>query len=173
MTRDGEPMVNWSAPAPANPEKADWLHDQEQLPSAPEGERRNYARFLVPILLGLLFTGALVALAFWARSSWESHRDWVVPVTVPLLAMGGVAIGYLGARKGYAAMAPALFLLALTAALVASNIWRGSVTEGSDGLRDALSIMAGVAIGLTVAAAVGGMIFVEVTRPTRAPAPEM
>lgn len=166
-------MVNWSAPAPANPEKPDWLHDQEQLPDAPESERRDYARFIVPIVLGLVFTGALVALAFWSRASWESHRDWVVPVTVPLLAIGGVAMGYLAARRAWSAMVPAFFLLALTVALVASNIWRGSATEGSDGLRDALSIMSGVTIGLTFIAAVGAMVFVEVTRPTRAPAPEM
>ena len=69
-------------------------------------------------------------------------------------------------------MGPAFLLLALTAALVASNIWRGSATDGSDGLRDALSIMSGVTIGLTVAAAVGAMIFVEATRPLRAQTPE-
>jgi hypothetical protein len=166
------PMVNWSSPAPANPEKADWLHDQEQLPDSAESERRDYGRFIVPVILGLVFTGLLVALAFWSRASWESHRDWVVPVTVPLLAIGGVAMGYLSARRAWSAMGPAFLLLALTAALVASNIWRGSATDGSDGLRDALSIMSGVTIGLTVAAAVGATIFVEATRPLRAPTPE-
>ncbi|MEX0781684.1 MAG: hypothetical protein WD557_03470 [Dehalococcoidia bacterium] len=166
-------MTDWSTPAPVNPEKPNWLHDQAQLPGPPVRRLTEYAAILGPLVLGLVFTGALVALAFWSRASWESHRDWVVPVTVPLLAIGGVAIGYLAARRAWAAAGPAFFLLALAAAFVASNIWRGTATEGSDGLRDALSIMSGVTIALAVAAAVGGMVFVEKTRPTRPPAAEM
>ncbi|MGH2608167.1 MAG: hypothetical protein ACRDHF_03685 [Tepidiformaceae bacterium] len=166
-------MANWSGAAPTNPDKPDWLHDQSELPPPPARRLMDYGGILWPIVLALLFTGALVALAFTARASWESHRDWVVPGTIPFLAIGGVAIGYLAARRAWAASSPAWFLLALLVALTALNVWRGAETSGSDGLRDALSIMQGVLIGLTVVAAAGAMIFVEWTRPTRPPAPEM
>ncbi len=163
-------MANWSGATPANPEKPNWLHDQAELPAPPERSRRDYARIAAPILLGIAFTAALVALGFQARASWESHRDWVIPGTIPLLAIGGVAVGYLAARREWMALGPVFFLLLLLCAMTALNIWRGAETEGSDAFRDALSIIQGVLLGLTVASAIGAMVFVEWTRPTRPPA---
>jgi energy-coupling factor transporter transmembrane protein EcfT len=160
-------MANWSAPAPTNPEKPNWLHDQSELPAPPARSRVDYARILAPIVLGLAFTGALVALGFQSRASWDSHRDWVIPVTIPLLAIAGVAAGYLVARRAWVALGPVLLLLLLLCSLTALNVWRGAETEGSDALRDALSIMQGVLLGLTVASAIAAMVFVEWTRPTR------
>ncbi len=163
-------MATWSGPTPVNPDKSDWLHDQAELPRPPVRGTRDYAGMLLPIALGLAFTAALVALAFQARASWDSHRDWVVPATIPLLALGGVAFGYLVARRAWLAANPAIGLLLLVCAFTALNMWRGAETEGSDGLRDALSIIQGVTLGLTVTAAVAAAIFVEWTRPTH-PAP--
>jgi hypothetical protein len=63
------------------------------------------------------------------------------------------------------ALGPEIFLLLLLCALTALNVWRGAETEGGDGLRDALSIMQGVLIGLIIAAALGAMVFVEWSPP--------
>ena len=166
-------MADWSDPAPTSPEREHWLHDQSKLPSAPTRGRLEYARILLPLVVGLVIAGGLVALAFEVRASWDSHRDWVVPVTVPLLVIGGVAGAYLLQRGALTALAPAIVFLALTGLFVGFNIARGADTEGSDTGRDALSILGGVSLGLAVASLVGGMIWVEVTKPTRAPAPEV
>lgn len=165
-------MADWSDPAPTSPEREHWLHDQAKLPGPPERGRLEWARMLLPVVLGLLIAGGLVALAFEVRASWDSHRDWVVPVTVPLLVLGGVAGAYLLQRGALAALAPAIVFLALTGLFAGFNMARGAETEGSDAGRDALSILGGVSLGLAVASFVGGMIWVEARRPTRAPAPQ-
>ena len=164
-------MADWSDPAPTSPEREHWLHDQSKLPDAPTRGRLEYARMLLPLILGLLIAGGLVALAFEVRSSWDSHRDWVVPVTVPLLVLGGVGGAYLLQRGALAALAPAIVFLVLAGLFAGFNIARGAETEGSDAGRDALSILGGVSLGLAVMSLVGGMIWVEAKSPTRAPAP--
>lgn len=164
-------MADWSEPAPTAPEREHWLHDQARLPAPPNRGAGGKARMLLPFVLGLLFTAGLVALGFEVRASWESHRDWVVPVTVPLIVLGGVSMAYLVQRGAIAALSPAIVFLALTGLFVGFNIARGAGTEGSDGGRDALSILGGVSLGLAIASLAGGMAFVEATRPTRAPAP--
>lgn len=166
-------MADWSELAPTNPEREHWLHDQSKMPPAPKQGAGDYVRMWLPLLLGLLFTAGLVALAFEVRASWESHRDWVVPVTVPLIVFGGVAAAYLVQRGAITALAPAILFLALTGLFVGFNIARGAETEGSDAGRDALSILGGVSLGLSIACLAGGMVWVEATRPTRAQAPEM
>jgi hypothetical protein len=162
-------MANWSAPAPTAPDRENWLHDQSQLPPAPSEGRAGYVRWLLPIALGLAFTAGMVALAFQARATWDSHRDWVVPTTVPLLALGGVAMAYLFARRAGLALLTPIVLILLLCGITVLNIWRGAETEGSDGLRDAMSIIQGVLIGLTVLSLVVAAIYVEATRPTRPP----
>ncbi len=165
-------MADLSAAAPTSPEREHWLHDQSKLPAAPERSAFGYVAMLVPVLLGILFAAGLVALAFEVRASWESHRDWVVPVTIPLIVVGGVSMAYLVQRRAIVALSPAILFLTLTGLFVGFNIARGAQTEGSDGGRDALSILGGVSLGLAIACLVGAMIWVESTRPTRAPAPE-
>ncbi len=164
-------MANLSAPAPTSPEREHWLHDQSKLPAAPRRTVLGYVAMLLPILLGILFAAGLVALAFEVRASWGSHRDWVVPVTIPLFVFGGVSMAYLAQRRAIVALSPAIMFLALTGLFVGFNIARGAQTEGADGGRDALSILGGVSLGLTLASLVGAMVWVEATRPTRAPAP--
>lgn len=166
-------MVNWSAPAPRNPEKPDWLHDQSQLPPAPGRSTGDYIRGFMPLILGLAFAAGFVALSFQARASWGAHRDWVVPTTIPLTALGGVALGYLVARRAWLEASPGIFLLLITLTLTVLNIWRGAVTDGEDTLRDVLTITTAVFLGLTVVALWLAMAYVEAKRPTRAPQPEM
>lgn len=166
-------MVNWSAPAPANPEKPDWLHDQSQLPAAPGRTRTEYLHYLGPLILGLVFAAVFVALSFQTRASWGSHRDWVVPTTIPLTAIAGVAMGYLVARRAWVELTPGLLLLFVVLVLTGLNIWRGAVTEGDDTLRDVLSITAGVFLGLTVLALWGALVWLEAKHPLRAPQPQM
>jgi asparagine N-glycosylation enzyme membrane subunit Stt3 len=166
-------MVNWSAPAPANPEKPDWLHDQSQLPAAPSRSAGEYVRGFMPLILGLIFAAGFVALAFQTRASWGAHRDWVVPTTIPLTALGGVALGYLVARRAWLELTPGILLLLITITLTVLNIWRGAVTDGEDTLRDVLSITAAVFLGLTVLALWLAMAYLEARHPTLPPRPEM
>lgn len=166
-------MADWSAPAPTAPEREHWLHDQSKLPGAPVRGTVDYLRMFLPLALGLVLSAGLVALAFEVRSSWDSHRDWVVPVTVPLLVMGGVSMAYLLQRRALIAIAPAIVFLVLAGLFAGFNIARASTTEGSDAGRDALSILGGVSLGLAIASLLGGMAWVEATRPTRAPAGEL
>jgi peptidoglycan/LPS O-acetylase OafA/YrhL len=158
-------MAEWTVPAPYEPEKPHDLHDKEQQPKAPPGWRPAFRSYLVGPAIGFVFAMGFTAMAFQARASWDSHRDWVVPVTVPFLALGGVALGLLVARRQWLPSLPAFALILLGLVFVGLNIWLGAVTEGQDNLRDALSISTGVAIGLAVASALAALAWVERRRP--------
>jgi hypothetical protein len=161
-------MSMWSSPAPVQPEKPHYLHDDEQQPPLPDGWLSAFRAYLLAPALGLLFALGFTAMAFQARASWESHRDWVVPVLVPFLGLGGVAMGYLAARAKIVEMMPGVFFVLLAIGLVAANIWRGYVTEGEDTARNILAILTAVALGLAVLAFVVGLIAAERSTP---PAP--
>ncbi len=159
--------ATWDAPAPASVEKVHDLHDQAQRPRPPAPWRAAFGRYLGWPTLGLVCALGMVALGFQTRASWESHRDWVVPVTVPLLALGGLALAYLVWRRQWLALGPGATLLLAVLALTAANIWRGAATDGDDTARDVMSILAGVGLGLTVAALFGGLVWAESHYPTR------
>lgn len=167
-------MADLTAAAPVESAKSgDYLHSRERIPARPAATRGDLVRRFLPLALGIACAAGFVALGFQTRATWSTHRDWVIPVTAPLLAIGGVALGYLLARGRANALATGALFLALTVLLTVLNIWRGAHTDGSDGLRDALSILAGLALGGTVAAFVIAAIAVELRDPARAPAPEM
>jgi peptidoglycan/LPS O-acetylase OafA/YrhL len=164
--------ADFSQPVPANSEKVDALHVQEQMPARPKLARNDLVRVFLPPALGLLFAIGAVAMAFQARASWESHRDWVVPVTVPILVLGGLGLGYLVARMNLRTLAPTVTLLSLTLLFGFLNILRGEWTEGGDGLRDALSIITGVLLGATIVSAIATYAWDEIKNPVKAPAAE-
>jgi peptidoglycan/LPS O-acetylase OafA/YrhL len=157
-------MTTWGAPAPADPEKPDYLHDPAQQPGVPTGWRTAVQTYLLAPGLGLLFAIGFTAMAFQARASWETHRDWVVPVLVPFLGAGGVSMGFLVARRQLIALAPGLMFVLIALGLIVANVWRGSVTEGDDTARDILSILTGVALGFAVAGLVVAVVRVEGAR---------
>lgn len=166
-------MTDFSQTVPVNPEKPHELHDQAAMPPAPKLRSSDLIRVYTGFGLGILFALGAVALAFEARASWDSHRDWVVPMTIPLLVIGGLAMGYLAARMRLKALAPTIILVALALLFAFLNILRGAATEGQDGLRDAMSIITGVLLGAAIAWTVVAFAIDEVKNPVEPPAAEM
>jgi len=164
-------MANLTAAAPVEPEKSTFLHDRGGRPEAPKRPFAELVRDNLGLLLGLAFALGFTALAFQTRASWDFHRDWVVPMTVPFWGIAGVSLGHLLARRKFDAAFTGLMLLVVVLGLTALNIWQGSQSEGPDGARDALSISAGVALGITVLALVVATVWVEAKDPTKAPPP--
>jgi hypothetical protein len=169
----GAAMTNWTEAAPTNPEKHTSLHDRANRPAPPAGGATALAKRLFPSALGFALAFLLVALAFQTRDSWTVGRDWVVPAAVVPAALGGVALGHLLARRQVGAAAGAILFLFIALALTGANIWRGQVVDGSDGWRNAMAISITVSMGLMMASALAGLVWVESKRPTRAPAPEV
>ena len=165
-------MADFSAAAPVEPEKSEGVHDRDTRPDAPS-DRQDLGRLLLLVAVGVLFSAALIALAFQARASWTEVRDWVVPVTIPLYALGGISLAYLVLRRAWLAASAGLTLLFITVALTGFNLWRAALTTGPDGLRDSFSITIGVLLGFTIAALAAAMVWVEARRPSRPPAPEL
>jgi peptidoglycan/LPS O-acetylase OafA/YrhL len=166
-------MADFAAKAPFEATKETFLHDRSLLPAAPKKSTGEMLRWSMIIVLGVLFTVAFVALEFQTRASWDGHRDFVVPVTVPLSAVAGVALAALIVRREWAALGLSLALLLVIAALTSVNAVAGIDVEGRDIFRDLLTWTAFVFMVGTLAALVGTLILVELTRPIKAPPPEM
>lgn len=144
-------MANMLASVPVEETKlGDYLHDRTRIPEAPSTSRGDRIRRYLPLALQLVFALGAVALGFQVRASWESHRDWVIPVTVPFWALAGVAMAYLASRGKFNRMAAAAFFLMLSGIVMFANYWRGTVTEGQDNGRDALSILAAFLLAITI-----------------------
>lgn len=165
-------MADFSAAAPVEPDKSEVVHDRDTRPGPP-ADRRDYGLLLVHIAVAVAFTAAFVALAFQARASWTEVRDWVVPVTIPLYALGGISLAYLVLRRAWLEASTGVTLLFFAVALTGFNLWRAALTTGPDGLRDSFSITIGVLLGFSIAALAAGMAWVEARRPSKPPAPEL
>lgn len=153
-------MADFTLPAPYEPQKADELHRAEAKPKPPRLPLPQLLRAHATIILGTALGLGFVALAFEARASWGSHRDWVVPVTVPFWALAGVAMASLLLRRRWAEAAAGLALLAVVLALTAVDVW-AAFADASDALRDALAILTGIALGAMVAATLAGYLWSE------------
>ncbi len=152
-------MADFSATVPAESEKAgSYLHDRSRIPSPSWPGTAGFLLGLRGPLLGLLFGLGFTALAFQARDSWSVGRDWVVPVNVPLLVLGGVALGYLVERRRWRVLGPSLLLLVVVLWLTAMNAWRGEIVNRQDGLRDAMTIVTTVALVLALSTLVVTML---------------
>ena len=165
-------MADFSAAAPVEPDKNEVVHDRDTRPHAPS-DRQDYVRLLLHIAVAAAFTAAFVAIAFQARASWTEVRDWVVPVTIPLYALGGISLAYLVWRRAWLEASTGVTLLFFAVALTGFNLWRAALTTGPDGLRDSFSITIGVLLGFSIAALAAGMAWVEARRPSKPPAPEL
>ncbi len=165
-------MADFSAAAPVEPDKSEVVHDRDTRPGAP-ADRQDYARLLLHIAVGVACTAAFVAIAFQARASWTEVRDWVVPVTIPLYALGGISLAYLVLRRAWLEASTGVTLLFFAVALTGFDLWRAALTTGPDGLRDSFSITIGVLLGFSIAALAAGMAWVEARRPSKPPAPEV
>lgn len=165
-------MADFSAAAPVEPDKSEVVHDRDTRPGAP-ADRQDYVRLLLHIAVAAAFTAAFVAIAFQARASWTEVRDWVVPVTIPLYALGGISLAYLVLRRAWLEASTGVTLLFFAVALTGFDLWRAALTTGPDGLRDSFSITIGVLLGFSIAALAAGMAWVEARRPSKPPAPEL
>ena len=165
-------MADFSDAAPVEPDKSEVVHDRDTRPGAP-ADRQDYVRLLLHIAVAAAFTAAFVAIAFQARASWTEVRDWVVPVTIPLYALGGISLAYLVLRRAWLEASTGVTLLFFAVALTGFDLWRAALTTGPDGLRDSFSITIGVLLGVSIAALAAGMAWVEARRPARPPAPEL
>ena len=167
-------MADFSTPAPAEPNKiGDYLHDQSRIPEGPDRAPLTWARQNWGLVLGVLLGLGGAALAVQTRAAWESHRDWVVPVIMLGSAIGGLMLGHLLQRGKSNITTPVMVFTALAMTFTLLNIWRGYVTEGGDGARDALTILSAITLAIAVATAILGAILVEAKDPTRPPAPEL
>lgn len=166
-------MTDFATPAPIHPDKRTELHDQAAMPKAPAVPVRAIPGRLSIVILGIIFSAAFVAIAFEARAAWESHREWVVATTAPLLVIGAVSFAYLAVRDRFDAAAPGIAFLLISAGIIPLNIWRGNETTGDDALRDAMSIATGVTLALAVLCFTVAAAWIEAKDPARVPAPEM
>jgi hypothetical protein len=164
-------MTNWAGTAPAEPKKSDYLHDRSRIPPAPRARTVELGERWAGMAIGFLFAMGFMALAFQTRASWGVHRDWVVPTTAPFWAIGGVALGHLLARRAWTALGPGVLLLALGLVFTVLNLWRSTQVEGSDTLRDVLTIITAVVLGLSLFALAFGAVWVEARQPRKAPPP--
>ena len=164
-------MADLTSRIPMEADKTPWVHDRSRIPERPAATNRELFVRYQGLLLGLGLALAFTALAFQTRATWTTHRDWVVPMTVVFWAGAGVALGYLIDRRRWKEAAPGLALLAVGIVLIGVNDVRGMQVEGSDGLRDALSIITGVVFGFMIAALLGALVWVEMKDPTKVAPP--
>jgi hypothetical protein len=165
-------MANFSLPAPFEPEKSSFIHDRTARPARPATSNNDLLRRFAGLGLGLLLAAFMLAIAFQARAGWENHREWVVAMSGPFFALGGISLGHLLYRKKLEAAAPALILIVL-AALVAGFDIAADADDADMALRDALSIIGGVLLAISIACAVCAVLWVEIRNPTKAPPPQM
>lgn len=162
-------MADFTSSRPVELVKAGaFLHDRTNRPSVARPGVGVLARRHLPLLAGIAAALVLVAFAFQARDSWGTHRDWVVPVTAPLLAVGGIALGSLLARREWNVLTPAFFLVLGAVLLAAWDVWL-DVEDKEDAVRDGIAIASALFLSLIVVASVAALAWVEWRRPTRGP----
>ncbi len=167
-------MADFSADAPVEPVKiGDYLHDRSRIPEGPKLSPLSWAGQNWGLVLGLVLSIGGAALAVQTRAAWESHRDWVVPAIMLGAALGGLMLGHLMQRRKGNITTPVMIFTSLAMTFTVLNIWRGYVTDGDDGARDALTILAAVMLAIAVVTAVLGAIITEAKDPTRPPTPEL
>lgn len=165
-------MANFSIPAPFEPEKSAFIHDRTTRPARPAVARGELLRRFAGLGMGLVIAGIMLAIAFQVRAGWENHREWVVAMTGPFYAMGGIAIGHLLARQKWEPVAPALIFLALAATCAGIDI-AADADDADLVLRDVLSIVGGILLAISIACALFAVLWVEIRTPTKAPPPQL
>lgn len=165
-------MANFSLPAPFEAEKSAFIHDRSTRPVRPAVSRAELVRRFAGLGMGLVVAGIMVAIAFQVRAGWDNHREWVVAMSGPFYAIGGISIGHLLARQKWEPVAPALIFLALAAACAGLDI----VADAGDAdmvLRDLLSVAGGILVAISIGCALFAALWVEIRTPTKAPPPQM
>ncbi len=164
-------MAELSIPAPYEPEKTA-IHDRGTRPSRPSVSRMDLVKQYWGLALGLVLACLITAMAFQARAGWDNHREWVVAMTGPFQALGGIAFGHLIYRMAWKALAPGFVFFFLACLFIGGDVLADGA-NASMAARDTLSILGGIALGIAVACFLVAVLWVEIRRPTKAPAPEM
>ena len=165
-------MADFAARIPVETEKSTYLHDRSNRPASPTPTMADRARRSWRLWVAVAVAIGFEAMAFQLRDYWPGARDWVVPVTTPLVALGGLALGFMIVRGQYWVAAPAILALTVTLACIALNVSGEAVKSQGNTLAYVYNIFGAVSLGVTVILAVGGMLVAEVTRPVRPPLPE-
>jgi hypothetical protein len=161
-------MSDFSTKTPIEQEKISWLHDRSVRPVRSPVKIKSVGIIILAVLTSI----ALIALAFQARASWDVARDWVVPGTVPLFAVAGVCLVHLLVRRAFRELTPALVFLGLVVIFTILNLVRSGYSDGSDAMRDSFSILTGIFLALTVVSSVIAALAVELRRPVKVSLPE-
>lgn len=164
-------MANLSIPAPYEPEKTDYLHDRSTRPDGPPASRLEMGRRWIVPALGMVFAVGLTALLFSLRDSWGNHREWLVTV-IPVLVIAGIALGYLIVRRQWIPLAPGFVFLMLALLFGGADLFADN-DGASDTVRNVLSILGGISLGIATLALSIALVWVELRNPTKAPTPEL
>jgi len=173
VSDDGAAMADFASATPFEPEKSDFLHDRKELPAAPRTAPWITLRRLEFGILSVLLTIGFVALEFQTAAGWDGRREFEVPVTIPFAAIAAVCLASMLLRGRWLEAMPGLGLLVLALVLTGCNIWRAQYVDGTDALRDALTILTAVLMGFATLAFVAGFFWAEWRHPVKAPAPEV
>ncbi len=166
--------ANFSSARPVETDKQGaFLHDRTNRPEAPAWTRAELARRFAPFALYLLFAGGFLAIAFQTWAAWDNHRAWHVAITTPLWVLGGMAFAHVALRGGFNLLAGPVVFLVLGLILLWANVYRGTLVDGDDAGRDALTIISAILFLIAVHWFIIAAAWLELKRPTRAPAPEM
>ena len=165
-------MANLSIPAPVETEKSSFIHDRTTRPAAPARSRLALAKQWAGFAAGLVLAVGFTAVLFSVRDSWHNHREWLVTV-IPVLVIGGVALGHLTARGQAKALVPGGLFLFLALIFAGADVLADHDSGATMTARDTLSILGGIALGISVVALAIALFWVEIRNPTKAPAPEM
>jgi hypothetical protein len=165
-------MANFSIPAPVESEKSSFLHDRSNRPAAPTASRIDLARRWASFAAGAVLAVGATALLFSVRDSWENHREWLVTL-IPFLVIAGIALAHLTARKQVIALVPGGTFLFLALIFAGADIIADNDSGASDTTRDVLSILGGISLGIATLCFVVALAWVEIRKPTKAPAPEL
>ncbi|MGE0599606.1 MAG: hypothetical protein AB7J35_05810 [Dehalococcoidia bacterium] len=165
-------MANLSIPAPVETEKSSFIHDRSTRPAKPATSRGSLLKYWAGTLAGLVLAVGLTAVLFSVRDSWDNHREWLVTV-IPVLVIGGIALGHLTARGQAKALVPGGLFLFLALLFAGADIIADNDSGATMTARDVLSILGGIALGISVVALTIALFWVELRNPTKAPTPEM
>jgi hypothetical protein len=165
-------MANMSIPAPYEPEKSDWIHDRATRPGGPKPSRMEMARRWAVIAIGVVLGVGATALLFSIRDSWDNHREWLVMV-IPFLVIAAIAVAHLVARRQVKALIPGGIFLAFALVFAGADLIADYDDAATDTARDVLSILAGICLGIATVLLCIALVWVEIRKPTKAPAPEL
>lgn len=167
-------MADFTAKAPVEEIKVEWLHDRESRPKHPPVDWRIALHRYWPLALGLFLALGFQALSYETRAGWSERRDWVEPSLTVFWAAAGMCAGMLFARRVWMLMAPGIFLLIAGLGFTTGNIIRHEAfVDGPDAWLTALDIFAVLCYAAMMCWFFGALVWLEMRNPLKVQPPEM